>query len=166
VRPGAAGGGRHGHPGRPLRGSRRTGSRPPRSPARRAACGVGLVLGLEDTPSRMNRIGRSELDYGHQRTVTDSLDRITAVTPRRRRRARGRAAQPAVHGGGGGPVRRRGRAPGRAALTHPPRHRPTSHPFCVFAPRRRGAKCIHGVRSRGRPVRGRWCGVGSGMMRA
>jgi predicted Zn-dependent peptidase len=41
----------------------------------------GLVLGLEDTPSRMNRIGRSELDYGHQRTVTDSLDRITAVTP-------------------------------------------------------------------------------------
>ena len=41
----------------------------------------GLVLGLEDTPSRMNRIGRSELDYGHQRTVTDSLDRITAVMP-------------------------------------------------------------------------------------
>jgi predicted Zn-dependent peptidase len=41
----------------------------------------GLVLGLEDTPSRMNRIGRSELDYGHQRTVTDSLERIAAVTP-------------------------------------------------------------------------------------
>jgi predicted Zn-dependent peptidase len=41
----------------------------------------GLVLGLEDTPSRMNRIGRSELDYGHQRTVIDSLDRIAAVTP-------------------------------------------------------------------------------------
>ena len=41
----------------------------------------GLVLGLEDTPSRMNRIGRSELDYGHQRTVTDSLDRVAAVTP-------------------------------------------------------------------------------------
>ena len=41
----------------------------------------GLVLGLEDTPSRMNRIGRSELDYGHQRTVRDSLDRIAAVTP-------------------------------------------------------------------------------------
>ncbi len=41
----------------------------------------GLVLGLEDTPSRMNRIGRSELDYGRQRTVTESLDRIAAVTP-------------------------------------------------------------------------------------
>jgi predicted Zn-dependent peptidase len=41
----------------------------------------GLLLGLEDTPSRMNRIGRSELDYGHQRTVSDSLDRIAAVTP-------------------------------------------------------------------------------------
>jgi predicted Zn-dependent peptidase len=41
----------------------------------------GLVLGLEDTPSRMNRIGRSELDHGHQRTITESLDRIAAATP-------------------------------------------------------------------------------------
>jgi predicted Zn-dependent peptidase len=40
----------------------------------------GLVLGLEDTPSRMNRIGRSELDHGRQRTVGESLDRIAAVT--------------------------------------------------------------------------------------
>jgi predicted Zn-dependent peptidase len=40
----------------------------------------GLVLGLEDTPSRMNRIGRSELDHGRQRTIAESLDRITAVT--------------------------------------------------------------------------------------
>jgi predicted Zn-dependent peptidase len=40
----------------------------------------GLVLGLEDTPSRMNRIGRSELDHGRQRTITESLDRIAAVT--------------------------------------------------------------------------------------
>ena len=41
----------------------------------------GLVLGLEDTPSRMNRIGRSELDLGRQRTIAESLDRIAAVTP-------------------------------------------------------------------------------------
>lgn len=41
----------------------------------------GLVLGLEDTPSRMNRLGRAELDHGRQRTVAESLDRITAVTP-------------------------------------------------------------------------------------
>jgi predicted Zn-dependent peptidase len=41
----------------------------------------GLVLGLEDTPSRMNRIGRSELDHGRQRTITESLDRIAEVTP-------------------------------------------------------------------------------------
>lgn len=41
----------------------------------------GLVLGLEDTPSRMNRIGRSELDHGRQRPVAESLDRIAAVTP-------------------------------------------------------------------------------------
>jgi predicted Zn-dependent peptidase len=40
----------------------------------------GLVLGLEDTPSRMNRLGRSELDHGRQRTVAESLDRIAAVT--------------------------------------------------------------------------------------
>jgi predicted Zn-dependent peptidase len=40
----------------------------------------GLVLGLEDTPARMNRIGRSELDHGYQRTVGESLDRIAAVT--------------------------------------------------------------------------------------
>ncbi len=40
----------------------------------------GLVLGLEDTPSRMNRLGRAELDHGRQRRITDSLDRIGAVT--------------------------------------------------------------------------------------
>jgi predicted Zn-dependent peptidase len=40
----------------------------------------GLVLGLEDTPSRMNRIGRAELDHGHQRTLAESLDQIAGVT--------------------------------------------------------------------------------------
>jgi predicted Zn-dependent peptidase len=40
----------------------------------------GLVLGSEDTPSRMNRIGRSEVDHGRQRTLAESLDRISAVT--------------------------------------------------------------------------------------
>ena len=41
----------------------------------------GLVLGLEDTPSRMNRLGRSELDHGRQRSIAESLDRISSVTP-------------------------------------------------------------------------------------
>jgi predicted Zn-dependent peptidase len=41
----------------------------------------GLVLGLEDTASRMNRLGRSELDHGRQRSVAESLERIEAVTP-------------------------------------------------------------------------------------
>ncbi|QJY47292.1 M16 family metallopeptidase [Pseudonocardia broussonetiae] len=41
----------------------------------------GLVLGLEDTPSRMNRLGRAELDHGRQRSIAESLDRIAAVTP-------------------------------------------------------------------------------------
>jgi predicted Zn-dependent peptidase len=40
----------------------------------------GLVLGLEDTPSRMNRLGRSEIDHGRQRTIAESLERISAVT--------------------------------------------------------------------------------------
>jgi predicted Zn-dependent peptidase len=39
----------------------------------------GLVLGLEDTGSRMNRIGRHELDHGRQRSLRESLDRIEAV---------------------------------------------------------------------------------------
>ncbi len=40
----------------------------------------GMVLGLEDTASRMNRIGRSELDHGRQRSLSESLARIEAVT--------------------------------------------------------------------------------------
>jgi predicted Zn-dependent peptidase len=41
----------------------------------------GLVLGLEDTSSRMNRIGRYELDLGGQRSLRQSLAAIEAVTP-------------------------------------------------------------------------------------
>jgi len=41
----------------------------------------GLVLGLEDTASRMTRIGRHELDLGRQRSLRQSLDAIEAVTP-------------------------------------------------------------------------------------
>lgn len=40
----------------------------------------GLVLGLEDSGSRMNRIGRSELNYGHHRSIASTLDRIESVT--------------------------------------------------------------------------------------
>ncbi|BBY91155.1 peptidase M16 [Mycobacterium gallinarum] len=40
----------------------------------------GLVLGLEDSGSRMNRIGRSELNYGAHRTIADTLSRIESVT--------------------------------------------------------------------------------------
>jgi len=40
----------------------------------------GLVLGLEDSGSRMNRIGRSELNYGEHRRLADTLARIDAVT--------------------------------------------------------------------------------------
>jgi predicted Zn-dependent peptidase len=39
----------------------------------------GLVLGLEDTASRMNRLGRHEVDLGHQRPLAESLRRIEAV---------------------------------------------------------------------------------------
>lgn len=40
----------------------------------------GLVLGLEDTSSRMSRIGKGELSYGDYLTVEDTLARIDAVT--------------------------------------------------------------------------------------
>lgn len=40
----------------------------------------GLVLGLEDTASRMSRIGKSELNYGRHLSVEDTLARIEEVT--------------------------------------------------------------------------------------
>ncbi|BDD83088.1 peptidase M16 [Tsukamurella pulmonis] len=40
----------------------------------------GLVLGLEDAQSRMHRIGRSEINYQNQRTVTRTLARIDKVS--------------------------------------------------------------------------------------
>ncbi|GGR50434.1 M16 family metallopeptidase [Streptomyces netropsis] len=39
------------------------------------------VLGLEDTGALMNRIGKSELCWGEQMSVSDMLTRIAAVTP-------------------------------------------------------------------------------------
>jgi predicted Zn-dependent peptidase len=40
-----------------------------------------LVLGLEDTGSRMSRIGKAELVYGEQLAVDELLARIEGVTP-------------------------------------------------------------------------------------
>lgn len=40
----------------------------------------GLVLGLEDPGSRMNRLGRAEIVYGEYLTVDESLSRLEAVT--------------------------------------------------------------------------------------
>lgn len=40
----------------------------------------GLLLGLEDSASRMNRLGRSELNFGEYRSLADTLKRIEAVT--------------------------------------------------------------------------------------
>lgn len=40
----------------------------------------GLVLGLEDTGSRMSRIGKSELVYERLMSVDEVLARIDAVT--------------------------------------------------------------------------------------
>ncbi|RZQ59782.1 M16 family metallopeptidase [Amycolatopsis suaedae] len=39
-----------------------------------------LVLGLEDTASRMSRIGKNELNYGGYLSVADTVARIDAVT--------------------------------------------------------------------------------------
>jgi len=40
----------------------------------------GLVLGLEDSGSRMHRIGRSELNFGKHRSIDETLALIDAVT--------------------------------------------------------------------------------------
>ncbi|MCV7136316.1 insulinase family protein [Mycobacterium hodleri] len=40
----------------------------------------GLVLGLEDSGSRMHRIGRSELNFGKHRTIDETLALIDAVS--------------------------------------------------------------------------------------
>jgi predicted Zn-dependent peptidase len=40
----------------------------------------GLVLGLEDAPSWMSRIGAAELDHGAHRSVEDELELIDAVS--------------------------------------------------------------------------------------
>ncbi|MEI6252118.1 MAG: pitrilysin family protein [Mycobacteriaceae bacterium] len=40
----------------------------------------GLLLGLEDSASRMNRLGRSELNFGQYRSLTRTLRNIEAVT--------------------------------------------------------------------------------------
>jgi predicted Zn-dependent peptidase len=40
-----------------------------------------LVLGLEDTGSRMTRLGKGELLYGELPTVDELLARVEAVTP-------------------------------------------------------------------------------------
>jgi predicted Zn-dependent peptidase len=40
----------------------------------------GLVLGLEDTGSRMSRLGKSELVYGELMTVDELIEHIDAVT--------------------------------------------------------------------------------------
>jgi predicted Zn-dependent peptidase len=40
-----------------------------------------LVLSLEETPSRMSRLGKSEIGLGEILSVDEVLDRIDAVTP-------------------------------------------------------------------------------------
>ena len=55
-----------------------------------------LVLGLEDTGSRMSRLGKAELVYGELLGSTRCSRRIDAVTARRRARGGRRAARPAA----------------------------------------------------------------------
>ena len=40
----------------------------------------GLILGLEDSASRMNRLGRTELNYGRYRSLSSTLRHIEQVT--------------------------------------------------------------------------------------
>ena len=80
----------------------------------------GLVLGLEDTSSRMNRLGRSEIDHGRQRTLAESLDRIAAVTASRWRELARRPAGRAAHRRRRRPLPRRVHPAPRPARAGPP----------------------------------------------
>ena len=57
-----------------------TASPKPNAESPRARLRGGLVLGLEDSGSRMNRIGRSELNYGEHRSIAHTLGKIDDVT--------------------------------------------------------------------------------------
>ena len=48
--------------------------------AARASCAAGLVLGLEDSGSRMSRIGKAELVYDELLSIDEVIARIDAVT--------------------------------------------------------------------------------------
>ena len=65
-----------------------------------------LVLGLEDTGSRMSRIGKAELVYGELLSVDQVLERIDAVTLDDVARGRRRRARRRTHAGRRRPVRR------------------------------------------------------------
>nr|WP_234974286.1 pitrilysin family protein [Williamsia sterculiae] len=57
----------------------------------------GMVLGLEDSQSRMHRLGGNELADRRRRSLADTLDRIDRVTPAQLRRVAARVLdQPAA----------------------------------------------------------------------
>ena len=57
-----------------------TGSPTRSSTAARASCAGGLVLGLEDSGSRMSRLGKAELVYDELLSLDEVLARVDAVT--------------------------------------------------------------------------------------
>ncbi|MBB4681897.1 putative Zn-dependent peptidase [Crossiella cryophila] len=63
-----------------LTGIARDGLRPAEVARGKGQLRGGLVLGLEDTSSRMSRIGKGELNYGDHLTVEETLARIDSVT--------------------------------------------------------------------------------------
>lgn len=63
-----------------LTGIARDGLRPAEVARGKGQLRGGLVLGLEDTSSRMSRIGKGELNYGDHLTVEETLSRIDSVT--------------------------------------------------------------------------------------
>ena len=54
----------------------------------------GMVLGLEDTGSRMSRLGKSELSYGEYQPVREVLARLDAVDEEQVRAVADRAVRP------------------------------------------------------------------------
>ena len=164
-------------PGRARPGGRRRASPPRRWPAAGAAQGRRWCSGLEDTGSRMSRLGKSELSYGEYQPVREVLARLDAVDEdagaRGRRRAvrpgdlpgrrRARTASPTSTGSDGAaafagarPARPRAPSPSPSSC----RSRCSSRRPPTSRPRRPGVdKIVHASLFAALALTGRWAGV-------
>ena len=166
-------------------GGRRRASRAEEVARGRGQLKGGLVLGLEDTGSRMSRLGKSELSYGEYLPVREVLARLDAVDEEQVRVGRRRAVQPGDLPGRGRALPRvrprpaltrscalrcRSTAPSRGARSPSPsscRWRCCSRRPTTSRSRPPGVdKLVHGALFLALALTGRWAGIGRRVLAA